>query len=207
MNHTLLALGDSYTIGEGVPVYENFPYQTVQILRKSGLNFLAPEIVARTGWTTDELQQQMAVTNLLPAYDFVTLLIGVNNQYRGRSLLEYEQQFGELLQHAIRLAAGKKAQVFVLSIPDWGVTPFAQSLVAETGKDAKGRDRKQIAGEIDAFNDAARQIARKHEITFIDITTHTREAGASFAADGLHPSGDEYCYWAQELAGRIMKIS
>jgi lysophospholipase L1-like esterase len=207
MNHTLLTLGDSYTIGEGLPLYENFPYQTLQLLRKAGKPFTAPEIIARTGWTTDELQVAMASTLLLPSYDFVTLLIGVNNQYRGRDLTEYKAQFGALLQEAIRLAAGKKEHVFVLSIPDWGVTPFAQTLFAETGKDAKGRDGSQIATEIDAFNTAAAQITQIHGITFIDITAHTREAGASFAADGLHPSAVEYGYWAQQLAGRMMEIS
>lgn len=206
MTYSMLTLGDSYTIGEGVPLYENFPYQTLQLLRKAGKTFSAPEIIARTGWTTDELQDAMASASLLPSYDFVTLLIGVNNQYRGRDLSEYQIQFGELLQKSISLAGDRRDRVFVLSIPDWGVTPFAHALFAETGKDPKGRDKTQIAREIDAFNTNAHQIAQAHGITFIDITTHTRETGATFAPDGLHPSGAEYQYWANQLAVRIIEI-
>src|ERR1700754_2824239 len=134
-----LALGDSYTIGEGVPLYDSYPYQAVQLLRKTGKDFYAPEIIARTGWTTDELAAAMARTRLLPGYDLVTLLIGVNNQYRGRDLEEYGVQFEQILRQAIGLAqpavdlARPRGRVLVLSIPDWGVSPFA-----------KGRDREEI---------------------------------------------------------------
>lgn len=202
MNYSFLALGDSYTIGEGLPVYESFPYQTVQILREgSGASFYAPEIVARTGWTTDELIGGIAHTRLLPVYDFVSLLIGVNNEYRGRDLTEYESQFGALLQQAIGLAGGKKDHVFVLSIPDWSVTPFARSYLP----DAAGRDIGRIAREIDQFNAAAERITGQHAVGFIDITPHTRESAATFAPDGLHPSGIEYRYWAGQLATTITK--
>jgi lysophospholipase L1-like esterase len=198
MTYTFLALGDSYTIGEGLPIYENFPYQTVQILRKAGLSFSAPEIIARTGWTTDELRDRIAETTLQPAYDFVSLLIGVNNEYRGRSPQEYAGQFEKLLQQAIQLAGGQTPRVFVLSIPDWGVSPFAGSYLP----DDTGRDRVQVAGEIDAFNGIARKIAGSNLVEFIDITPHSRSSSL-FASDGLHPSGQQYRYWAEQLAGGI----
>ncbi|MFN6375525.1 MAG: SGNH/GDSL hydrolase family protein [Chitinophagia bacterium] len=191
-----LALGDSYTIGESVPVYENFPYQTVQLLRSKGLKVLAPEIVAKTGWTTDELMAGIEKTKLLQEYDFVSLLIGVNNQYRGRSLEEYGQQFKILLSKAIYFAGGKKEHVFVISIPDWGATPFAE-----------GRDRKKIAEEIDAFNRLKKKITLESNIQFIEITEGSRDAvtdASLVAKDKLHPSGKEYAKWARKLAEAIL---
>jgi lysophospholipase L1-like esterase len=196
MTYTYLALGDSYTIGEGVPLYENFPYQTVKNLRSAGYAFHAPEIVAKTGWTTDELQHGIQDWPLLVSYHFVTLLIGVNNQYRGRSVDHYAPEFALLLDEAIGFAAGQRNRVFVLSIPDWGATPFAE-----------GRDSEQIAREIDGFNDAALDIARQHEVHFLNITPGTREASADkslLAADHLHPSGKEYARWANQLAAGII---
>jgi lysophospholipase L1-like esterase len=192
--HTYLALGDSYTIGEGVPLHQSFPYQTVQLLRSAGQEFFAPEIIARTGWTTDELAHTLGGIRLLPRYDFVTLLIGVNNQYRGRDTREYARQFGEVLQKALRLT-GNPWRVFVLSIPDWGCSPFAA-----------GRDKPAITREIDAFNAVARDIAKVQHTPFIDITTHSRNPGASpesFVADGLHPSPITYRFWAEQLASAI----
>ncbi|HXB91285.1 MAG TPA: SGNH/GDSL hydrolase family protein [Puia sp.] len=202
--YTLLCLGDSYTVGEGVPLYENFPYQTVQLLRAAGKEFHAPEILARTGWTTDELSAQMTGTRLLNGYDFATLLIGVNNQYRGRNSTEYAVQFEQLLQRAIGLVK-PDGRVFVLSIPDWSVTPFAAST---------GKDRERIASAIDEFNKAAEKIAGRYGVRFIDITEHTRSSSRSadpaqgpspFAADGLHPSENEYRAWAHLLAEAINK--
>jgi lysophospholipase L1-like esterase len=193
--YSYLALGDSYTIGESVPVYENFPYQTVQLLRKAGYPVYAAEIIAKTGWTTDELQTGISNSHLLPLYDFVSLLIGVNNQYRGRSQEEYTQQFDTLLQQAIAFAGNNK-QVFVLSIPDWGVTPFAN-----------GKDKMAIAGEIDAFNAINKSISEKYRVNYIDITAGTREAAQDatlLAADQLHPSGKEYARWAAKLAESIL---
>lgn len=197
MSYTYLALGDSYTIGEAVPLFESFPYQLVQILRNAGHNIHAPEIIARTGWTTDELQQGIAKTRLMSSYHFVSLLIGVNNQYRGRTAGDYAPEFAALLHQATGFAGGEKPNVFVLSIPDWGVTPFAE-----------GRDRAQIAREIDAFNKVAADICAQHEIHFIDITGSTREAAndaALLAADQLHPSGKEYARWASRLAAAMSK--
>ena len=187
-----LALGDSYTIGESVPVTESFPGQWVQTLRQKGRNVAAPEIIAKTGWTTDELQAAIDRYHFRTDYDFVTLLIGVNNQYRGRSVENYKPEFERLLQQAIRFAGNDPAKVAVLSIPDWGVTPFAE-----------GRNRQQIAAEIDQYNAANQELAAKYHVHYINITQWTREAAADnelLAADGLHPSGKEYKRWAEQLA-------
>ncbi len=195
--YSYLALGDSYTIGENVPVYENFPYQTVQFLRKAGYSFYAPEIVAKTGWTTDELQAAIASTSFLPTYDVVSLLIGVNNQYRGRSIPEYTQQFEALLQQAIKFAGNKHKHVFVLSIPDWGVTPFA-----------KDRNSATIAHEIDSFNAVNKLFAEKYAVNYIDITPGTRLAAndtSLLAGDQLHYSGKEHGKWADKLSQSILQ--
>ena len=192
---TYLALGDSYTIGEGVPLHESFPYQVVQLLRKNGLTFHAPEIIAKTGWTTDELLSTLSATRLLPSYDFVCLLIGVNNQYRGRSLDEYRQQFETLLKKAVRLSANNPSRVIVLSIPDWGVTPYAAQ-----------RDRDKIAEEIDDFNLINKSIVLQHQTHYIDITPGSREAATNtslITADGLHPSATEYTRWAKLVFDKI----
>jgi lysophospholipase L1-like esterase len=190
--YNILTLGDSYTIGEGVPLFEGYPYQTVQLLRKQGYAFAAPEIVARTGWTTEELNNAIGNTRLLSSYDFVILLIGVNDQYRGRRSGEYSAGFPDLLRQAIQLAAGRMDHVFVLSIPDWGVSPFAV-----------GRDKTAIAREIDEFNTTARRVAAEYGVAFIDITTHSRSEGRPFAPDGLHPAGQQYRFWAELLAAAI----
>ena len=195
---TYLALGDSYTIGEGVPVADNFPYQTVQLLRKAGHDFHAAEIIAKTGWTTDELQQGINRSHLKKQYDMVSLLIGVNNQYRGRSTEEYATEFEALLQQAIAFAADKPSHVFVLSIPDWGATPFAE-----------GRDRNQIAKEIDQYNEVNKALTAKHQVHYIDITPGTREAAhdaSLLTEDKLHPSGKEYSIWADQLAEQIGQV-
>jgi lysophospholipase L1-like esterase len=196
--YSYLALGDSYTIGEGVPIYENFPYQTVQLLRKAGYSLYAAEIVAKTGWTTDELQAAIAKNHLLPNYDIVSLLIGVNNQYRGRSLQEYSEQFQALLQQAIGFANNNNKHVFVLSIPDWGVTPFA-----------KDRNSVTIAHEIDSFNAVNKLFAEKYAVHYIDITAGTRLAAndsSLLATDELHYSGKEHLNWATKLSTAIQKI-
>jgi len=201
MAYSLLALGDSYTIGEGVPAEDSFPYQAVRLLQNAGQPFLAPEILAQTGWTTDELAAAMSRRHWQPPYDFVTLLIGVNNQYRGRDVQEYAGQFESLLQEAMRLGGS----VIVLSIPDWGISPFAQTHLP----DAKGRTIADIASAIDAFNTTAAGIARRYDVTFIDITTHGRAAGAApalYTADGLHPGADQYRFWAEALAGVILQM-
>lgn len=196
---SLLALGDSYTIGEGVPVYENFPYQTVQLLRKKGFHFHAPELVAKTGWTTFELAEHILHTSLNEHYDFVTLLIGVNNQYRHLESSEYKTDFEFLLKKAIHYAGEKPEHVFVLSIPDWGFTPFA-----------KEKNRQKIAAEIDEYNMLNKQIAQQYKVHYLDITTPLRSVADDdnfIAADGLHPSGKAYAQWAQMLARMIIEVA
>lgn len=186
-----LAIGDSYTIGESVPPSKNFPNQTAALLKKAGITIEEPTIIAKTGWTTDELQEQLSRTRLAVPFDFVTLLIGVNNQYRGRSADEYAQQFEELLQEAIGYAGGNVKHVIVLSIPDWGVTPFAE-----------GRDRKQIAKEINLYNSINERISKQYKVHYINITPFTREAVTDktlVAKDGLHPSAKDYARWAKKV--------
>lgn len=195
--YSYLALGDSYTIGESVPLSKNFPNQTASLLKKAGVNINEPTIIAKTGWTTDELQEQLSRTRLAGPFDFVTLLIGVNNQYRGRSADEYAQQFEELLQQAIGYAGGNVNHVIVLSIPDWGVTPFAE-----------GRDRTKIAKEIDLFNSMNERISKQYKVHYINITPFTREAATDktlVAEDGLHPSAKDYARWAEKVKEVIMK--
>jgi lysophospholipase L1-like esterase len=205
MAYSLLALGDSYTIGEGVSPEESFPYQAVRLLQNAGQSFRPPDILARTGWTTDELAAAMSRRHWEPPYDFVTLLIGVNNQYRGRHVEEYAGQFESLLQEAIRLsgrAAPPGPRVIVLSIPDWSVSPFAHTHLP----DAKGRTRDDVASAIDVFNATAAGITRRYDMTFIDITTHGRAAGADpalFVADGLHPAAGTYRFWAERVVDYI----
>lgn len=189
--YSYLALGDSYTIGEKVSAAENFPSQVVKIMREKERDFAAPKIVATTGWTTGELQAAINKTRLKKKYDFVTLLIGVNNQYRGFKVVDYIPEFEHLLQQAIRFAGNDTSHVVVLSIPDWGVTPFAE-----------GRDRAQIASDIDAYNAANLLITEKYKVHYIDITPGTRKAAndaSLLAEDGLHPSGKAYGEWAAEI--------
>jgi lysophospholipase L1-like esterase len=193
--YTYLALGDSYTIGEKVKNTENFPNQVVTLLREQEFDFKEPLIVAKTGWTTDELQEGIKKAKLQQHYDFVTLLIGVNNQYRDRTVADYIPQFESLLKKALKYADNNPRHVIVLSIPDWGVTPFAE-----------GRDRKQIATQIDEYNAANKLLTGKYKVHYIDITPGTREAANDselLAADGLHPSGKEYAKWAKEVAAVI----
>jgi lysophospholipase L1-like esterase len=165
----------------------------VRQLRAKNPGFNAPEIVAKTGWTTNELATHLIHTLLQKQYDFVTLLIGVNNQYRGYSVANYRVEFEQLLRQAIAFAGADTERVRVLSIPDWGVTPFAQK---------EGRLAENVAKEIDAFNTAAQEISEKLGVVFINITPHSRLATTNLsllAEDGLHPSGKMYAHWVQSL--------
>ncbi len=186
---TYLALGDSYTIGESVDSALRWPVQLAVRLREEGLPVADPTIVARTGWTTDELAAGMTVAELAPSYDLVSLLIGVNNQYRGRDLEEYRLQLREILGQALYLAGDRRDRVVVLSIPDWGVMPFAA-----------GRDRESIAWEIDAFNRVKREEIQAMGLAYVDVTHISRGAGGDpslVAGDGLHPSGAQYTLWVE----------
>ena len=188
-----LALGDSYTIGESVPEAGRFPVQLVAALHEQGLAFAAPELIARTGWTTAELQAAIDLAKPKPPYDLVTLLIGVNNQYRGGDLRRYRSEFTKLLLHAIALAGRDKQQVLVISIPDWGVTPFAR-------KDKRGG--KRIGKQIDAFNAEALDVCNKNGVRFINITAVSRDRGgdaAMLTADELHPSAAMYARWVEVI--------
>jgi lysophospholipase L1-like esterase len=196
-SYTYLALGDSYTIGEKVETKENFPNQLTTILKEKGIAFVSPKIIAQTGWTTDELHAAIKETELETKYDFVTLLIGVNNQYRGRKLDDYIPEFESLLKLAIQFAGDDTDHVVVLSIPDWGATPFAAA-----------RDRNQIAKEIDEYNSANEMMAKKYNVKYINITKSTREAAEDISlltSDGLHPSAKEYARWAKKVAAFIQE--
>ena len=193
-----LALGDSYTIGEGVEPDERWPVQLAAMLGALGIAVEAPEIVATTGWTTDELEAGIATAQPRGPYALVSLLIGVNNQYRGRSLDDYRQQLRRLLAQAVEFAGGDPGRVMVLSIPDWGVTPFAE-----------GRDREQIAREIDAFNMVNREEAARAGARYVDVSgiSHEPANRGMVAADGLHPSGEMYRLWAEAaLVGALTAL-
>jgi lysophospholipase L1-like esterase len=186
-----LALGDSYTIGEGVAEDGRWPLQLARALRDAGIPLADPRIVATTGWTTDELSAAIDAAQPLGDYDFASLLIGVNNQYRGRTVDDYRAEFATLLERAIGLAGGDPGRVLVLSIPDWGATRFGRE---------SGRDTAAIARELDAYNAAARAICVARGVAFVDITGASRAHGADaamLADDGLHPSARAYADWTR----------
>lgn len=186
-----LALGDSYSIGEGVQHAERWPMLLAARLRRAGVPLDDPLIVARTGWTTDELAAAMDTTTLAPPYDLVSLSIGVNNQYRGRDLDHYRHEFRGLLARAVRLAGGNAGRVIVVSIPDWGVTPFARN-------DARGAAR--IGQQVDAFNEVNRQEAARAGTAWIDVAPLSRQSGEDWlVADELHPSARQYAHWVDRI--------
>lgn len=199
-NFTYLALGDSYTIGQSVKQAESFPYQLQSLLKVQGNSVANPKIIAVTGWTTDELQAGIKKENLTDTYSFVTLLIGVNNQYRGYPINTYKKEFTELLQTAIVFAGGNKNKVFVVSIPDWGATPFGKN---------SGRNPQMIANEIDSFNAANQEITLSAGVSYTNITPTSRNASTDLslvASDGLHPSGKMYAEWANALLPKVANV-
>ena len=187
--HTFLALGDSYTIGEGVDASARWPVQLAERLRQDGVDVAEPDIIAQTGWTANELRDAIRDSGNRKTYDLVSLLIGVNNQYRGRSPNRYRTDFQQLLRTAVSFAGGNSGRVFVLSIPDWSVSPFARR-----------RNRAKIAARIDAFNAVAQDECQETDIIYVNITPLSRQAAdnSQFAADGLHYSGNHMRFWAEK---------
>ncbi|GAB3725201.1 SGNH/GDSL hydrolase family protein [Hymenobacter agri] len=186
-----LALGDSYTIGEGVAAADRWPTQLAGLLTAQGLAVAEPDYIARTGWTTTELLAAIAAAKPAASYELVSLLIGVNNQYRGQSPMQYRTEFRMLLQQAIGFAGGRPGRVVVLSIPDWGQSPFGQR---------QGRDPAAIALEIDQFNAVAQDECRQANVAYLNITDLTRAAAGNssqFTRDGLHYSGPQMRLWAE----------
>lgn len=194
---TYLALGDSYTIGEGVRETERWPVQLSGLLNTAGIRVQSPLIIARTGWTTDELMAELDRRQIANTFDLVSLLIGVNNQYRGRPVSQFRTELVRLIDRAIQYAGGDTSRVFLVSIPDWGVTPFAT-----------GRDRAQIASEINAYNEVIRQEAEARNILFFNITDISRLAATDnslLADDRLHPSGKMYRMWVELMLPSVIK--
>lgn len=194
---SFLALGDSYTIGESVDSHDRWPNQLARALNARGIPVEEPVIIAQTGWTTDELDAAIDAATLYGTYHIVSLLIGVNNQYRGRSVEEYRREFRALLMRAAGFADGG-GRVLVLSIPDWGVTPFAA-----------GRDAAQIAREIDAHNAANREETLVAGASYCNVTPASRAASSDpslIAPDGLHPSGRMYAQWTELALPAAMAI-
>jgi lysophospholipase L1-like esterase len=183
-----LALGDSYAVGEGVAAGERWPAQLATALRERGVPMADPQVIARTGWTCDELAEGISAVGPRGPYPLVSLLIGVNDQFRGSTPAAYAPRFASLLRRAIGLAGDRAGRVVVLSIPDWGVSPFAE-----------GRDRATIAAAIDAFNAVNRAVTLGVGARYVDITPNSRAAThrSRFADDGLHPNADTYGEWAQ----------
>lgn len=194
----LLALGDSYTIGESVALSSRWPMQLVDSLQKRGIDCLQPKIIATTGWRTDNLKNAILRTKFKKAeYNLVSLLIGVNNYYQGRSAESYAPEFEELVKTAIQLAGGNASSVFILSIPDYGYTPF-------------GKEQQQKISEgIDAFNAVNKSIAEKYDIKYFNITDISRrglDEPDLVAADGLHPSEKMYSEWVEVILGDITVV-
>lgn len=190
MNAKFLALGDSYTIGESVAGNERWPVQLAKALNERGQKIDPPKIIATTGWRCDQLKRAILDAKLSADWGMVSLLIGVNNQYQGRTVESYAPEFEELLTMAVTLAGGKKENVFVVSIPDYGFTPFGKP------------KQEAITQAIDAYNAVNKGITAKMGIKYVDITDLTREGLAKpeyVAADGLHPSGAMYSLWVERI--------
>jgi lysophospholipase L1-like esterase len=191
-----LALGDSYTIGESVAEDQRWPVQLAEHLKKKGMPVEQPVIIATTGWRTDDLKRAIEAANPSKNFGLVSLLIGVNNQYQGKNAVSYAPEFEGLLQMAISFAGGNKSKVFVVSIPDYGFTPF--------GKEKQ----EQITKAIDEFNAVNKSVTEKYGVKYFNITAISRrgfEDPELVADDGLHPSGKQYTQWAEVIARGLGK--
>jgi len=191
-----LALGDSYTIGESVNEDERWPNQLATALSKKGIKVSQPKIIATTGWRTDNLKDAIIKADLTKKYDLVSLLIGVNNQYQGKSADQYAIEFEDLLKTAIHLANGKPQHVFVVSIPDYGYTPFGQA------------KKETISEEIDEFNRINKRITEKYKVAYYNITDISRkglEDPSLIASDKLHPSGKMYTLWTDRILENFIR--
>ncbi len=197
-SYTYLALGDSYTIGESVAISERWPVQLAARLLDKGISVKSPKIIATTGWRTDELKAAIESDNeLLEQYDLVSLLIGVNNQYQGKSVESYSPEFEELLQIAIKLAGGNADRVFVVSIPDYGKTPFG------------AEKENEIEKAINDYNQVNRDISKKYKVAYFNITPISRLAKKHAdltAKDTLHPSGKMYTQWVDLMLNKVAKM-
>ncbi|MFN2124851.1 MAG: SGNH/GDSL hydrolase family protein [Candidatus Promineifilaceae bacterium] len=196
--YRFLALGDSYTIGESVDPSERWPVQLAAAMRTDGVFLDDPTIVAQTGWTTSNLLAQIEASKPQGPFDLVTLLIGVNNQYQGKDIESYREEFVKLLEISIDLAGGDPGRVVVLSIPDWGVTPFAE-----------GRERDKIGAQINQFNRVNQTKSLAAGVHYVDITPISRQAAQDrslLAADNLHPSGKMYAAWVDLMLPTVTKI-
>ena len=187
---SLLALGDSYTIGEGVNEEERWPNQFVQVAYENGIDFLTPRIIAMTGWKTYDLINEIESSNFEKKYDYVSLLIGVNNQFNSRSINEFEDDLDKLLTKINNLKK-KDGSVLIISIPDWGSSPFGENM-----------DRNQISTEINSFNNSLKSFANINGLKYVDVTEISRRAINEpnlITSDNLHPSGLMYLEWAKKI--------
>ncbi|AEA44419.1 SGNH/GDSL hydrolase family protein [Fluviicola taffensis] len=189
-----IALGDSYTIGESVETSLNFPYQLVDSLSLKGKNFASPVIIARTGWRTDQLMDAINSSSLQKEYDLVTLLIGVNNEFQGKSINQYENDFTMLCKKALELTRNKKQNLYILSIPDYGFTPYGKTTM------------NQISERINVFNASNKRISDSLGLNYVEITDISRkglEQPDLVADDGLHPSAKMYALWVREILKKV----
>ena len=189
-----LALGDSYTIGESVGETDRWPNQLAKALNDKGYQIEKPRIIATTGWRTDNLKNAMTIAQLKPEYNMVSLLIGVNNQYQHKPVDQFAKEFEGLLNDAVQLAGGKKENVFVVSIPDYGYTPFGKP------------KQEEISKALKEFNEVSKQITEKHKITYInitDISLQGLEKPELVTGDGLHPSGKMYTLWVERILANL----
>lgn len=190
-----LALGDSYTIGESVIETKRWPVQLAERLRDRGFKMAAPKIIAKTGWTTADLLRGIEnELNVQRDFDLVSILIGVNNQYQGKSITEYEEELRQVFRKAINHSKTREKGVFAVSIPDYGYTPFGSA------------NQEEISEEIDRFNSVFRRVAEDFDVDFYNITPISRDAADNpelVASDGLHPSGLMYQYWVDQFVNQV----